>query len=165
MATGKSIMHVKDSLDRRKWTGPIIDLGGGKESKYYKQFFVGYKYVKLDIEPDPDGSTDIVADILNMPQVESNFYGVVLLLETLEHLPHPFLAFKEAARILQPGGLFICTTVASWPEHKHPKDYWRFLPDGLICLCVTVGLQPWGITRQPYGKCGSQTCCVAATKK
>ena len=165
MATCLSIMFVKDGLEKIAWTGPVIDLGGGKESKYVQPYFAGHKYVKLNMEAEPDGSTDIVADICRMPEVGSNLYGVVLLLDTLEHIHRPFLAFKEAARILRPGGLFICTTVASWPEHKHPHDYWRFLPDGLMMLCATVGLQALGITHQPYGKSGAQTCCVIATKK
>lgn len=158
-------MFVRDSLDKIAWAGPVIDLGGGNESKYVQPYFAGHKYIKLNIEADPNGSTDIVGDICKMPQVESNFYGVVLLLDTLEHIAWPLLAFREAARILRPGGLFICTTVASWPEHKHPKDYWRFLPDSLVLLSVTVGLQVIGLTKKPYGPRGAETCCVVAAKE
>lgn len=158
-------MYVKDAIDKVAWAGPVIDLGGGKESKYYQAYFTGHKYVRLNMEADPDGSTDIVADIHNMTQIISNSYGVVLLLDTLEHLYRPLLAFQEVTRILRPGGLFVCTTVASWPEHKHPKDYWRFLPDGLTILCISVGLQVLGLTKRPYGNRGAETCCVVARKK
>lgn len=164
MATPSSIMWVKDCIDRIAWSGPVIDLGSGRESKYYKPYFVGHEYVKLDLEADPNDPSSTVGDILNMPQVKSNFYGVVLLLEVLEHVPLPFKAFREISRILRPGGLFICTTVASWPEHKHPKDYWRFLPDGLAYLAVSSGLKVLGISKKPYGRTGSITCCMISTK-
>ena len=164
MATGASILYVKDCLDAKPWTGPVIDLGAGLESKYYEGFFVGHKYVRLDNKAQTSARTDIIANILDMPQVESNFYGVVLLLDTLEHLPDPFRAFEEAARILRPGGLFICTTVAAWPEHKHPFDYYRFLPDGLKFLCARVGLQPYITGFKVYGASGCQTVCVGAIK-
>lgn len=164
MATGASIMYVKDCIDARPWKGPVIDLGSGLESKYYEGFFTGHEYVRLDDKTQANARTDIIADILNMPEVKSDFYGVVLLLDTLEHLPNPFLAFKEAARILRPGGLFICTSVAAWPEHRHPFDFYRFLPDGMTYLCTTAGLKPYITGYKAYGKSGCLTICVGAVK-
>lgn len=165
MATNISIGFVKGCIVGKHWTGPVIELGAGSESKYYKQFFEGQKYVTLDREQELDGSIDIVADILNMPQVESSFYGVVLLCEVLEHLYNPFQAFKAAARILRPRGLFICTTVAAWPVHKHPFDFYRFLPDGLNYLCAVSGLKVIDGFLEPITKTCGQACCVAAIKQ
>jgi len=164
MATEVASRFVKESIEKRPWTGPVIDLGSGGYASYYKPLFKEAMYIRLDIMPQPKGQTDIVADILNMPLVKSDYYGVVLLCETLEHLSDPFKAFKEAARILRPGGLFICTTVACWCMHRHPKDYWRFLPDGLRHLCETVNLKIYNEKLEPESVTQNSHCCVAAYK-
>lgn len=164
MATDVSGRFVKNSINMKLWKGPVIDLGSGGYSNYYKPHFGTEKYVRLDLEAQPNNGTDIIADILDMPQIPSDNYGVVLLCETLEHVNNPFKAFKEAARILRPGGLFICTTVACWTEHKHPKDYWRFLPDGLRYLCETVGLNIYNLEMFPNDAQSPAHCSVAAIK-
>jgi len=164
MSTKVSIQFVRDALDKHKWTGPVIDLGAGSEAKDYSHLFPTETYFQLDLLPEPTIKNRICANLLNMPQVPSNTYGVVLLLETLEHVANPFLAFKEAARILRHGGLFICTTVHCWPMHKHPKDYWRFLPDGLDFLCASFGLLPYYVFMDTKSAIQPGHCCVAAIK-
>lgn len=164
MACEVSQKYVKDIVSSRPWAGPVIDLGSGGLEYYYNSFFPGQQYIRLDIERRPTWGINIVADILNMPLVVSNTFGVVLLLETLEHLADPFAAFRESARILKPGGLFICTTVSVWPEHKHPKDYWRFYPDGLKELCKAAGLKLIDCKLLPNPTTGHQHCNCAATK-
>ena len=165
MCTKKSVGFVAACMGKRIWPGPVIELGAGGASKKYKEYFKGYEFITLDLKAEPDGSTNIVADILNMPQVKSNSYGVVLLCEVLEHLRDPFKAFKEIARILRPGGLFICTTVAAWPLHKHPFDFYRFMPDGLNYLCNVSGLEVIHGVLEPITETCGQACCVAAIKK
>ena len=164
MACSVSQKYVKDIISSRPWAGPVIDLGAGGLDYYYKPFFKDQQYIKLDIEKKPTWEINLVADILHMPLVVSNTFGVVLLLETLEHVANPFSAFNEAARILKPGGLFICTTVSVWTEHKHPKDYWRFYPDGLKELCKTAGLKLIDCKLLPNPTTGHQHCNCAATK-
>ena len=165
MASAPSITFVKDVLDRKPWNGPVIDLGAGEQSKYYKPYFAGHEYIQLDSKAEPDGSTDIIADMLNMPQVLSSLYGVVLMLEILEHVYRPFLAFKEAARILKPGGLLICTTVSVWPIHRHPVDCWRFLPDGLEYLMRASNLEPFAGMNESSNATRWSHCCMAGIKK
>jgi len=165
MATKESRNFVRDSISKKKWKGPIIDLGAGVQAPAYSQFFIKQDYVLLDMNKQACPSAEIVADILRMPQVKSDHYGVVLLCETLEHLANPFMAFKEAARILRPGGLFICTTVAVWAIHRHPKDYFRFLPDGLEYLCQVSGLKIYNTLLDTKEAITPGHCCVAAVKE
>lgn len=165
MPTAVTSHFVRDSIAKKPWKGPIIDLGAGEYAHWYTLYFPEQTYVQLDMEAQPNGITDIVADVLNMPQVKSNYFGVVLLCEILEHVSNPFLAFKEAARILQPGGLLICTTLACWWVHRHPKDYWRFLPDGLRHLCDVSGLKIYHELFNTKTGIHPSHCCVAAIKE
>ena len=164
MATKESKNFVRDSICLKNWSGPVIDLGAGIQAGQYSCFFPREKYIQLDCDKVACPTADIVADCLDMPEVKSNHYGVVLMLETLEHLANPFKAYKEATRILRVGGLFICTTVACWPIHRHPKDYWRFLPDGLDHLCKENELKSYHVLMDSPQATTPGHCCIAAIK-
>ncbi len=164
MPTKVSRDFVRESASKRAWTGPVIDLGAGGYAPHYRDIFNGHEYIQLDMKPEPKGITSIVADICNMPAVKSETYGVVLLTETLEHIYSPERAFREAARILKVGGIFICTTVACWPIHRHPKDYWRFLPDGLDHLCKITKMIPYHVLLDSKDGATNSHCCIAAVK-
>lgn len=164
MATAHSQGWVFQSLQRKEWAGPIIDLGAGGNAAWYRGLFKNEIYKTLDIVQNKDNSIDYIADIHNLEKLAPNSFGVVLLLDTLEHLAFPHLAFKESSRILKIGGMFICTTVAAWEQHNHPVDYWRFLPDGLVFLSVSVGLKPFCVGCEKIGEEGRITCCVSAIK-
>jgi len=164
MACAVAQKYVKDIVTKRNWTEPIIDLGTGGTAYYYQPSFGDKKYVTLDLQRSVNYRVDIEGDICNMPHVQSNYYGVVLLLETLEHINNPFKAFEECYRILKPNGLFICTTVSRWAIHHHPHDFFRFLPDGLRHLCNHAGFKPFDIQLAPPITDGHQHCMCAATK-
>ena len=164
MATPQGIRHIEECLRGRSFIGPVIDLGCGDESQYYKHLFRGLEYITLDMAETNGVKPDITADIMNMPEIPSNQFGVALLLDVIEHLPDPFAAFREAARILQPRGILICTSVAAWPLHKHPFDYWRFMPDGLIYLCAQAQLTVYTGGMHQYAETKAQTVYVGAVK-
>lgn len=81
-------------------------------------------YTCLDIEKFPD--IDIVADIQNMPNVESNKFDTIICTQVLEHVPSPFQAANELYRILKPGGKLIISVPFLNNYHMEPHDYWRF---------------------------------------
>ena len=77
---------------------------------------------------------DVICDIADMKPITSESIGLVLNLESLEHLPYPQKAIDEIHRVLRPDGLLILTTVMHFKIHRAPKDYWRFTPDGIELL-------------------------------
>lgn len=81
-------------------------------------------YSCLDISAFPD--IDIVADIQNMPQVESEKFDTIICTQVLEHVPNPFDAISELYRILRPGGRLLITVPFLNNYHMEPDDYWRF---------------------------------------
>lgn len=60
--------------------------------------------------------------------------------QVLEHVEgDPFVAFRESARVVKPGG-FICHTTCFITEvHGVPKDFWRFTPGALELLATSAG--------------------------
>jgi len=77
---------------------------------------------------------DMICDITDMKPISDESIGLVLNLESLEHLPYPQKGIDEIHRVLRPDGLLILTTVMHFKIHRAPKDYWRFTPDGIELL-------------------------------
>jgi SAM-dependent methyltransferase len=126
--------YVKEMISRYKFEEPILDCGAGWEPNLYQPLFPNKKYIKQDFQDYDPPCIDVICDICHMTPMKDNSIGLVLLLESLEHIEHPQRALDEIYRVLKPNGLLIMTTVLSMGIHRCPKDYWRFCPDGIELL-------------------------------
>ena len=73
-------------------------------------------------------------DMQNLPY-ENGRFDFVISDQVIEHLEDPGKAVAESCRVLKKGGMAIHTTCFMNYIHPAPKDFWRFTPDGLRCLC------------------------------
>ena len=128
------INYVKWAIERFPFEEPILDTCAGWEPNYYQPLFPGKRYIKQDIQEYDPPCIDILCDICDMKLIPDNSIGLVLNLESLEHIPQPQKAIDEIYRILRPNGLLILTTVMHFKIHRCPRDYWRFTPDGIELL-------------------------------
>lgn len=121
----------------------VLDFGGslrlntGKSNRVESENSWLVEYVdKVSyqiIDPVPDYSPDIIADIHNLPFDDSSKESIICM-AVLEHVENPLLAMKELYRVLQPGGkLFIYVPFLFYyhAETGYYKDYWRFTKDTL----------------------------------
>lgn len=103
----------------------ILDIGGKKKSKRglfdIGKFAQNVKYVNIDKTTEPD----ILSDAASLPLPDASF-NIVILGETLEHVPEPLLVLKEAWRILQPGGTIYASVPFIYPIHADPFDFGRY---------------------------------------
>ena len=88
-------------------------------------------------------------DAQNLYQFNDCSFDIVFSHQVLEHIPKPWIAAKEMNRVLKSGGIGIHTSCAFNPRHGYPafKDYYRFLPDGLVQLFDDVNIwikDSWG---------------------
>ncbi len=86
----------------------------------------------------PGLGVDVVCDAQYLKFDNAAFTGGVCS-EMLEHVMEPQEVLKELARVLEPGGLAIVTTLTAFPIHGYPDDYWRFTPSGLNLLMERAG--------------------------
>jgi SAM-dependent methyltransferase len=128
------VNYVKWVIERFPFEEPILDTCAGWEPNYYQPLFRGKRYIKQDIQDYDPPCIDILCDICEMKPIPDESVGLVLNLESLEHLPAPQKAIDEIHRVLRPAGLLILTTVMHFKIHRCPRDYWRFTPDGIELL-------------------------------
>lgn len=133
--------YVHDTIAKLNPGNMIIDIGAGEDPNYYEPLFTGKTFHKLDLVQNKAGTINYVMDLYNIRPALKNKYSMVLCLETLEHLPYPREAVKHCTDLITRNGFIILSSVTAWGVHNHPKDYWRFLPDGFTLLLQDAGLK------------------------
>jgi SAM-dependent methyltransferase len=125
---------MKWVIERYPLENPVLDTCAGWEPNVYESLFPGYEYIKQDMQNYDPPCIDIMCDVCDMKSITDGSIGVVLNMESLEHIAYPQKAIDEMYRVLRPEGFLILTTVMHFKIHRTPKDYWRFAPDGLELL-------------------------------
>jgi SAM-dependent methyltransferase len=128
------VKYVKWVIQRYPFEGPVLDTCAGWEPNLYEPLFPGYEYIKQDMQDYDPPCIDIICDVCDMKSITDASIGVVLNMESLEHIAYPQRAIDEMYRVLKHDGFLILTTVMHFKVHRAPRDYWRFAPDGLELL-------------------------------
>lgn len=103
--------YIKSEIEEITFKeGLIIELGSG--GGYLKEVIP--EVITTDIE---GGHVDMVVDAQSMP-FENNSVKALVLTHSFHHFPNPELFFKEANRVLIPGGKIILIEVTSTPFSK-----------------------------------------------
>jgi SAM-dependent methyltransferase len=118
----------------------LLDLGCGPRDQAAPADHLGIRYVGVDYSSN---AADALADAHTLPFLPASF-DYVLSYAVLEHLYNPFLAMREIARVLKPGGLFVGTVSQGEPFHD---SYFHHTAWGLLRLCEESGLAPLRLWR------------------
>lgn len=123
-----SLSAVRESLK-----GRVIDIGCGNRDvrKYLAR---DADYIGLDFYRTAVAwygtRPDIYGDAQALP-LRSECADTVILLDVLEHLPHPERCIHEISRILMHGGSFLLQVPFVYPLHDAPLDFHRWSLYGL----------------------------------
>jgi len=98
-------------------------------------------------------STDVVSDAAALGLADGAF-DCVICTGTFEHLPDPWAAAREIARVTKPGGLIYVDTPFMQGYHADPRDYWRFTTDGLKRLFDGLEVVDSGVHMGPASGLG-----------
>ncbi len=146
-ALSASYFKIIESTLKKYIKGKTLDAGAGNLNsrnllkKYCQQ------YVSMDIENN-DG-LDLISDIQNMKEIESESFDSVFSSQVLEHVPEPWKACKEIYRILKPGSYTVITVPHLSGLHDLPNDYYRYTPYGIKHLMQRTGFTI--MEEQPIG--------------
>lgn len=124
--------------------GDCLDCGSGRSP--YRELLAARAsaVTSLDVE-DRSGGVDLLADVQEMPEVADAAFDTILCTQVLEHVPRPWSAVAELARVLRPGGLLLLSVPHLSAVHEAPHDYYRYTRWGLEALCARAGLEVVGI--------------------
>lgn len=129
-------------------SGDCLDAGCGRSP--YRSLLAANAstVVSLDVE-DRGGGAELIGDIQDLAQIKDGSFDTVFCSQVLEHVPRPWEAWEEFARILRPGGRLIMSAPHLSVIHEAPHDYYRYTPYGLSALCERAGLKVENV--QPTG--------------
>lgn len=126
-----SVRQALDPLLRDLGDGRGLNVGGGP--------------VRLDprlvhVDLFLEAPVDCVARAEKLPFADGSF-DLVVSQETVEHVPDPFAAVEEMARVTRPGGRIYLQVPFVIGYHPGPEDYWRFTRAGVRTLLERAGLR------------------------
>jgi hypothetical protein len=133
-----------------KLQGPVYECGSlqvpGQEGfADLRPYFPGKEYVGLDMRHGP--GVDKIVDLhLLGYRLAGRPVGTMLCMDTLEHVRDPWLAMREMASVMQPGGVLIISSHMLAPIHDFPSDYWRFTPscfEMMLAECFESSWATW----------------------
>ena len=110
-----TMLDLKDVRVKNSKVGTIDVVVSGTEKKKKPVYF------PLDYENGVD----------LMKKISGKKFDGGICMDLLEHVENPFIVAENISRSLVRGALLFVTVPWIWELHYHPKDYWRFAPQGL----------------------------------
>jgi SAM-dependent methyltransferase len=107
--------------------GAILELGAGLD------VHEAPNVVKTDAYVYAGARLDLVADAHALPFADASF-DFVFSLAVFEHLHSPWIAAREMARVLKPGGKAYTLCAFFQPLHGYPDHYFNATESGLARL-------------------------------
>ena len=140
-----------------KITTPIVyEIGAGQKTEY-RNLLEDVTYLSVDIEPPAD---IVLTNSYHWAEIGDEVADIVICGQVMEHVRYPWLTIREIARIMKHGGLCFIIAPSRGPLHPHPKDCWRFMPDGMESLLMWAdidvleyGISPFAQEDDKWGDC------------
>ena len=113
--------------------GPCLDAGAGHSP--WKSALTAHNIMVISLDRENRGEgVNYIADIQDMAVIPTASMKTVLCTQVLEHIPRPWEAVAEMARVLAPGGYVIVSVPHLSVIHEAPHDYYRYTRYGLLAL-------------------------------
>jgi SAM-dependent methyltransferase len=130
-------LFVSWLLERHDVVEPILEVGAGWTPETNQEPFRSRGYTRFLTQDMATYSgrpaPDFVSDVCAIPRA-ADTVGTILCFNVLEHCYAPWRAVPECWRLLANGGWLIGSVPGRAAIHRHSRDYWRFMPDGIAEL-------------------------------
>jgi SAM-dependent methyltransferase len=146
-------LFVKVCSEHITADGPVYEFGslqvpGQEQIANLRPFFGGKEYVGCDMRSGK--GVDRIENLETGLSIRDGQAGLVLCLETLEHVFDVFTAVRELKRVLRDqNGVLIVSSVMDHKIHGYPHDYWRFTPTCFLRLLSDLDVSLVGSLGNP----------------
>jgi SAM-dependent methyltransferase len=137
----------------------VLVAGGGRRSRGSEAVltevlgrFAHLIFVDIDRLKIPH----IRADLANTWPFKPGSFDLIVSTWVVEHLMTPEIFFREAFRVLNNDGAFVCGVPFIYHKHGGPGDWWRFTDTALSHMAYSAGFQK--IDVRPVGGTPCVTC-------
>jgi SAM-dependent methyltransferase len=113
----------------------VLDWGCGEGEYRAPIAGLGHRYLGIDTE---GRGADVLADVHSLPFRDASFDHAITN-AVLEHVANPFIAIREVARVLRPGGVF--SGSVAFLEPYHLRSHFHLAPDGVVHVLSSAGLR------------------------
>ena len=144
--------------------GVVLDAGAGRQR--YKPFFEDSVYVSqehiegINMKNMHNVEYDLIGPIDEKIPLRDNSVDGILSTSVVEHLRYPERFFREAYRVLRPGGKLFINCPFCYPEHEEPFDFNRPTRYGLQEWLKSAGFGDIAI--EPSSSCTEAVCSFFA---
>lgn len=141
--------YFKSHLELLSRGNKILDLGAGDIQ--FADLFFEFDYTAVDFHDYPD--IDIQADLTKALPFPDESYDIIILSNTLEHIPNTQSLLDECYRILKPQGLILGTIPFLVSVHQAPYDfnrYTRYQLENFLKAFKAVSVWPLGSLIDTY---------------
>jgi SAM-dependent methyltransferase len=144
MMHASSFRHMRRLIDRYLDTSrPLeaVEIGSRDVNGSYRELFQWPDWTYRGCDQEAGPNVDLVQDDPYRLPLPSASLDLAISGQTLEHAEFFWLLVQEIARVVRPGGHVFLIAPSRGPEHRHPVDCWRFLPDGFRALARYARLE------------------------
>ncbi len=106
------------------YKGVVLDIGGRERGKFVKPRENIKKWIFADI--NKEHNPDIILDVANMKQIDSESIDVINALELFEHVQEIELGLNECYRVLKKKSVLIISIPFLFQIHADPFDFQRW---------------------------------------
>jgi len=121
------------------YKGVVLDIGGRDRGRFKKPKNKVKNWIFADI--NPNHNPDIILDVTDMKQIESNSINVVNAIELFEHVLDIEKGLQECFRVLKNGGKLIISIPFLYHIHADPFDFQRWTYTKWIIELRKVGFK------------------------
>lgn len=146
---------VTEQVEKYGFAGPLLDVAGEGHSEVTDfeltrvtgnqrartVSLLGRPFDHIDPSYQSLSLTHGESILEKLKTVPQGKAGTVVALQAIERVDDPFALFETLARILDPNGVLIISSLFSYPFQHGRKDLWRVTPETLSMLASRAGLQ------------------------
>jgi hypothetical protein len=134
---GDRNQFVLGTRHRKLFRPPCLEVGSRQAgfTVSFRDWFADApgSYLGTDMQPGAgvDRVIDLSGDFSEIAKELPGGFASIFCLSVLEHCRQPFRMAENLQKLLRTNGVIYISVPFAWEIHDHPKDYWRFCPEGI----------------------------------